>query len=68
MLIPRRVKHRKQHHPTRGGGANGGTRVTFGAHGLMAGEGGHVRTRPNEAGRIASTRHRPARGKPVVDR
>ncbi|MBA3368573.1 MAG: 50S ribosomal protein L16, partial [Geodermatophilaceae bacterium] len=27
MLIPRRVKHRKQHHPSRTGSASGGTRV-----------------------------------------
>ena len=30
MLIPRRVKHRKQHHPKRGGAAKGGTTVAFG--------------------------------------
>ncbi len=34
MLIPRRVKHRKQHHPGRSGAATGGTRVTFGEYGL----------------------------------
>ena len=39
MLIPRRVKHRKQHHPTRRGAASGGTRVTFGEYGIMAVEG-----------------------------
>ena len=27
MLIPRRVKHRKQHHPERRGAAKGGTKV-----------------------------------------
>ena len=36
MLIPRRVKHRKQHHPTRRGVAKGGTEVTFGSYGLQA--------------------------------
>ena len=30
MLIPRRVKHRKQHHPNRHGAAKGGTNVTWG--------------------------------------
>jgi large subunit ribosomal protein L16 len=30
MLIPRRVKHRKQHHPKRRGQAKGGTQVSFG--------------------------------------
>ncbi|HAN70531.1 MAG TPA: 50S ribosomal protein L16, partial [Actinobacteria bacterium] len=36
MLIPRRVKHRKQHHPTRRGVSKGGTEVTFGTYGLQA--------------------------------
>ena len=27
MLIPRKVKHRKQHHPSRSGAAKGGTAV-----------------------------------------
>ena len=30
MLIPRRVKYRKQHHPKRNGLAKGGTEVSFG--------------------------------------
>jgi large subunit ribosomal protein L16 len=30
MLIPRRVKHRKQHHPDRSGAAKGGTELAFG--------------------------------------
>ncbi len=30
MLIPRRVKHRKQHRPKRSGNAKGGTAVAFG--------------------------------------
>ena len=29
MLIPRRVKHRKQHHPNRHGAAKGGTAIAF---------------------------------------
>src|SRR2546423_389470 len=36
MLIPRRVKHRKQHHPTRRGTASGGTQVAFGEYGIQA--------------------------------
>ena len=31
MLIPRKVKHRKQHHPGRSGQATGGTVVSFGS-------------------------------------
>ncbi|NCU82757.1 MAG: 50S ribosomal protein L16 [Actinobacteria bacterium] len=41
MLIPRRVKHRKQHRPKRSGNAKGGTAVAFGDFGLQATEGGY---------------------------
>ena len=36
MLIPRKVKFRKQHHPKRGGHATGGTTVSFGDYGIQA--------------------------------
>lgn len=36
MLMPRRVKHRKQHHPTRSGAAKGGTKLAFGDFGIQA--------------------------------
>ena len=36
MLIPRRVKFRKQHHPGRSGAATGGTEVSFGEWGIQA--------------------------------
>ena len=49
MLIPRRVKHRKQHHPKRSGKAKGGTAVSFGDFGLQATEGGYVTNRQIEA-------------------
>ncbi|MBM3691150.1 MAG: 50S ribosomal protein L16 [Actinobacteria bacterium] len=57
MLIPRKVKHRKQHHPKRTGKATGGTEVTFGDYGLQALEPGYVTNRQIEASRIAITRH-----------
>ena len=57
MLIPRRVKHRKQHHPTRSGAAKGGTRVTFGDYGIQAVEPAYVTNRQIESARIAMTRH-----------
>jgi large subunit ribosomal protein L16 len=57
MLIPRRVKHRKQHRPDRSGKAKGGTAVSFGDFGLQATEGGYVTNRQIEAARIAMTRH-----------
>ena len=57
MLVPRRVKHRKQHHPKRTGMAKGGTEVTFGTYGLQALEPAYVTNRQIEAARIAMTRH-----------
>ena len=57
MLIPRRVKHRKQHHPKRSGKSKGGTAVSFGDFGLQATEGGYVTNRQIEAARVAMTRH-----------
>jgi large subunit ribosomal protein L16 len=57
MLIPRRVKHRKQHHPDRHGAAKGGTAVVFGQYGIQALEPAYVTNRQIEAARIAVTRH-----------
>ena len=57
MLIPRRVKHRKQHHPKRAGAAKGGTRVTFGEFGIQALEPAYVTNRQIESARIAINRH-----------
>jgi len=57
MLIPRKVKHRKQHHPGRGGHATGGTTVSFGEYGIQAMTSAYVTNRQIEAARIAMTRH-----------
>jgi len=57
MLIPRRVKFRKQHRPSRSGKSKGGTAVAFGDFGLQATEGGYVTNRQIEAARIAMTRY-----------
>ena len=57
MLIPRRLKHRKQHHPGRSGAATGGTAVSFGEYGIQALEPAYVTNRQIEAARIAMTRH-----------
>ena len=57
MLIPRRTKHRKQHHPKRSGAAKGGTTIAFGDYGIQALEGAYVTNRQIEAARIAMTRH-----------
>ncbi len=57
MLMPRKVKHRKQHRGRMGGPAKGGTSVTFGDFGVQALEPGWVTARQIEAARIAMTRH-----------
>ncbi len=58
MLIPRRLKHRKQHHPGgRSGAATGGTSISFGEYGIQALEPAYVTNRQIEAARIAMTRH-----------
>ena len=57
MLIPRRVKHRKQHHPDRSGKSKGGTEVAFGDYGIQALEHSYVTNRQIEAARIAMTRY-----------
>jgi len=57
MLMPRRVKHRKQHRGRLTGTAKGGTEVTFGEYGIQALEPGWITARQIEAARIAMTRH-----------
>ena len=57
MLIPRKVKHRKQHHPGRSGAATGGTKVSFGDFGIQALTPAYVTNRQIESARIAMTRH-----------
>jgi large subunit ribosomal protein L16 len=57
MLIPRRVKYRKQHHPKRSGNAKGGTAVTFGEWGIQALTPAYVTNRQIESARIAMTRY-----------
>jgi len=56
MLIPRRVKHRKQHHPSRKGATKGGSQVAFGDYGIQALAPAYVTNRQIEAARIAMTR------------
>ena len=57
MLIPKRVKFRRQHRPTRSGMSKGGNRVTFGDYGLQALEPAYITNRQIEAARIAINRH-----------
>jgi len=57
MLMPRKVKHRKQQRGRLNGQAKGGTMVTFGDYGIQALEPGWITARQIEAARIAMTRH-----------
>ena len=57
MLIPRRVKFRKQHRPSRDGMAKGGTKLAFGEFGIQALEPTYLTNRQIESARIAMTRH-----------
>jgi large subunit ribosomal protein L16 len=57
MLMPRKVKHRKQQRGRMDGMAKGGTEVTFGDYGIQALEPGWISARQIEAARIAMTRH-----------
>ncbi|ADY54765.1 LSU ribosomal protein L16P [Syntrophobotulus glycolicus DSM 8271] len=57
MLVPTRVKHRKQFRPSIKGKAYKGNKVTYGEYGLMALEGAWVTNRQIEAARIAMTRY-----------
>ncbi len=56
MLVPKRVKHRKQHRGTMAGKSKGNT-VTFGEYGLQALEPAWITNRQIEAARIAMTRY-----------
>ncbi len=57
MLMPKKVKHRKQHRGRTTGMAKGGTEVSFGEYGIQALEPGWITARQIEAARIAMTRH-----------
>jgi large subunit ribosomal protein L16 len=56
MLVPKRVKHRKEHRGNMKGRAKGGTEIAFGEYGLQALEPAWVSNRQIEAARIAMTR------------
>jgi large subunit ribosomal protein L16 len=57
MLMPRKVKHRKQQRGRLKGTAKGGTSVAHGQYGIQALEPGWITARQIEAARIAMTRH-----------
>lgn len=57
MLMPKKVKYRKQHRGKRRGKASGGTELNFGDYGLQALESCWLTANQIEAARIAMTRH-----------
>jgi large subunit ribosomal protein L16 len=57
MLMPKKVKHRKQQRGRMQGMSKGGTEVSFGEFGIQALEPGWITARQIEAARIAMTRH-----------
>ena len=57
MLMPRKVRHRKQQRGRLRGEAKGGYTVAFGDYGIQALEPGWISARQIEAARIAMTRH-----------
>lgn len=57
MLVPTRVKHRKQHRGRMHGKATRGNTITFGEYGLVALEPAWITNRQIEAARIAMTRY-----------
>ncbi len=57
MLMPKRVKFRKQQRGRRRGLATRGAEVSFGEYGLQAMEPGWITNRQIEAARVAMTRH-----------
>jgi large subunit ribosomal protein L16 len=56
MLMPKRVRWRKQQRGRMTGMAKGGTSVSFGEYGLQAVEPGWITARQIEAARVAMTR------------
>ena len=56
MLMPKRVKYRRQHRGRMKGKAKGGTTVQFGEYGMQALEPSWITSQQIEAARIAMTR------------
>ncbi|PRO64601.1 50S ribosomal protein L16 [Alkalicoccus urumqiensis] len=63
MLMPKRVKYRREHRGKMRGRAKGGTEVSFGEYGLQAVEASWITNRQIEAARIAMTRYMKRGGK-----
>ena len=57
MLMPKRVKHRKQFRGTMAGKVTRGNRITYGEFGLVAASPAWVKSNQIEAARVAMTRY-----------
>jgi large subunit ribosomal protein L16 len=57
MLMPKRIKFRKQHRGRRKGLAQRGNQISFGEYGLVALDPAWITNRQIEAARVALTRH-----------
>jgi large subunit ribosomal protein L16 len=57
MLMPKRVKFRKQHRGRRRGLAQRGNQISFGEYGLVSLDPAWITNRQIEAARVALTRH-----------
>lgn len=66
MLMPKRVKHRKEHRGKMRGIAYRGGEISFGEFGIAALEPGWITDRQIEAARVAITRHIKRSGKVLI--
>ena len=57
MLMPKRVKHRRQHRGRMKGIATKGNFIAYGEYGLVATEPGWIKSNQIEAARVAMTRY-----------
>ena len=57
MLMPKRVKHRKQFRGSMRGKATRGNKISYGDYGIVAMEPGWIKSNQIEAARIAMTRY-----------
>ena len=67
MLMPKRVKHRKQMRGSMRGKPSRGTRITYGEFGLVATEPCWLKSNQIEAARVALTRYLKRGGKVWID-
>ena len=67
MLIPKRVKRRRQHRGTMKGKATKGNVIAYGEYGLVSEELGWIKSNQIEAARIAMTRFIKRGGKVWID-